>query len=79
MSFLHGFHQIIFEYQPLVDEILECMDPVLQEMMESSSTVVEDDRWVEVLHELLERNANPMYYQEDVNYALLMMAEYGMV
>lgn len=26
MPFLHGFRRIIFEYQPLVDEILQCLE-----------------------------------------------------
>ncbi|XP_028571107.1 ankyrin repeat and SOCS box protein 6 isoform X1 [Podarcis muralis] len=79
MPFLHGFRRIIFEYQPLVDEILECMDPLVQDMMVSPSAVVEDDRRIAALNNLLERNANSVYYQEGVSYSLLKMAEYGVV
>ncbi|XP_053223772.1 ankyrin repeat and SOCS box protein 6-like [Podarcis raffonei] len=78
MPFLHGF-SCIYEYQGLVNEILECMNPLVLEMMDSASAVVEDDRRIAALRELLERNTSFVYYQEGVSYSLLKMAVYGMV
>ncbi|XP_060107089.1 ankyrin repeat and SOCS box protein 6 [Heteronotia binoei] len=81
MPFLHGFRRIIFEYQPLVDEILGCLglqDPERQETLESPSDVAEDDSRLLVLQELLEREAHSLFYQEGVSYALLKVAELGL-
>ncbi|XP_063000805.1 ankyrin repeat and SOCS box protein 6 isoform X2 [Elgaria multicarinata webbii] len=82
MPFLHGFRRIIFEYQPLVDEILGSLglqDPERQETLESPSYVPEDDHRLLVLRELLEREAHAPFYQEGVSYALLKVAELGLV
>nr|XP_020650598.1 ankyrin repeat and SOCS box protein 6 isoform X1 [Pogona vitticeps] len=82
MPFLHGFRRIIFEYQPLVDEILGCLglqDPDRQETLESPSCVAEDDGRLLVLSELLEREARSPFYEEGVSYALLKVAELGLV
>ncbi|XP_044309120.1 ankyrin repeat and SOCS box protein 6 [Varanus komodoensis] len=82
MPFLHGFRRIIFEYQPLVDEILGCLglqDPERQETLESPSFLAKDDCRLLVLHELLEREARSPFYQEGVSYALLKVAELGLV
>ncbi|XP_061459935.1 ankyrin repeat and SOCS box protein 6 isoform X2 [Rhineura floridana] len=82
MPFLHGFRRIIFEYQPLVDEILGCLglqDPERQETLESPSDVVEDDSRLLALHDLLEREGHSPFYQEGVSYALLKVAELGLV
>ncbi|KAJ6633671.1 hypothetical protein lerEdw1_014329 [Lerista edwardsae] len=82
MPFLHGFRRIIFEYQPFVDEILGTLglqDPERQETLESPSDVAEDDSRLLVLHKLLEREAHCPFYQEGVSYALLKVAELGLV
>ncbi|XP_042336360.1 ankyrin repeat and SOCS box protein 6 [Sceloporus undulatus] len=82
MPFLHGFRRIIFEYQPLVDEILGCLglqDPERQETLESPSFVAEDESKLPVLAELLERKAHSSFYQEGVSCALLKVAELGLL
>ncbi|XP_053137928.1 ankyrin repeat and SOCS box protein 6 isoform X2 [Hemicordylus capensis] len=82
MPFLHGFRRIIFEYQPLADEILGCLglqDPERQETLESPSYAAEGDTGLLVLHEILEREAHSPFYQEGVSYALLKVAELGLV
>ncbi|XP_038600685.1 ankyrin repeat and SOCS box protein 6 [Tachyglossus aculeatus] len=81
MPFLHGFRRIIFEYQPLVDAILESLgiqDPEGQETLESPRYPAEDVSRVPLLTELLEREARSPFYQEGVSYALLKMAELGL-
>ncbi|KAM9116865.1 ankyrin repeat and SOCS box protein 6 isoform 1-T6 [Pangshura tecta] len=82
MPFLHGFRRIIFEYQPLVDEILGCLgiqDPEKQETLESPSCLAEDSGKFLVLNELLERETQSPFYQEGVSYSLLKVAELGLV
>lgn len=82
MPFLHGFRRIIFEYQPLVDEILGCLgiqDPEKQETLESPSCLVEDSGKFLVLNKLLERETQSPFYQEGVSYSLLKVAELGRV
>ncbi|CAM4646610.1 unnamed protein product [Lepidochelys olivacea] len=82
MPFLHGFRRIIFEYQPLVDEILGCLgiqDPEKQETLESSSCLAEDSSKFLVLNKLLERETHSAFYQEGVSYSLLKVAELGLV
>lgn len=82
MPFLHGFRRIIFEYQPLVDKILDCLglqDPERQETLESVSDVAEDDSRLEVLHELLEKEANTPFFQGGLSYSLLKVVEIGLV
>ncbi|KAH1179165.1 ankyrin repeat and SOCS box protein 6 isoform X1 [Mauremys mutica] len=82
MPFLHGFRRIIFEYQPLVDEILGCLgiqDPEKQETLESPSCLVEDSGKFLVLNKLLERETQSPFYQEGVSYSLLKVAELGLV
>ncbi|TFK08368.1 protein FAM208B [Platysternon megacephalum] len=82
MPFLHGFRRIIFEYQPLVDEILGCLgiqDPEKQETLESPSCLAEDSSKFLVLNKLLERETQSLFYQEGVSYSLLKVAELGLV
>ncbi|CAM4571958.1 unnamed protein product [Lepidochelys kempii] len=82
MPFLHGFRRIIFEYQPLVDEILGCLgiqDPEKQETLESPSCLAEDSSKFLVLNKLLERETHSAFYQEGVSYSLLKVAELGLV
>uniref|UniRef100_A0A8C3T6J2 Ankyrin repeat and SOCS box containing 6 n=1 Tax=Chelydra serpentina TaxID=8475 RepID=A0A8C3T6J2_CHESE len=82
MPFLHGFRRIIFEYQPLVDEILGCLgiqDPEKQKTMESPSCLAEDSSKFLVLNKLLERETESPFYQEGVSYSLLKVAELGLV
>lgn len=82
MPFLHGFRRIIFEYQPLVDEILGCLgiqDPEKQETLESPSCLVENSGKFLVLNKLLERETQSPFYQEGVSYSLLKVAELGLV
>ncbi|XP_019366182.1 PREDICTED: ankyrin repeat and SOCS box protein 6 [Gavialis gangeticus] len=82
MPFLHGFRRIIFEYQPLVDEILGALgipDPERQETPESPSCLAEDRSRFPVLSEVLERETQSPFYQEGVSYSLLKVAELGLV
>ncbi|XP_074871808.1 ankyrin repeat and SOCS box protein 6 [Carettochelys insculpta] len=82
MPFLHGFRRIIFEYQPLVDEILGSLgvqDPDKPEALESPSCLAEDSSKFLVLNELLERQTQSPFYQEGVSYSLLKVAELGLV
>ncbi|XP_029468933.1 ankyrin repeat and SOCS box protein 6 [Rhinatrema bivittatum] len=82
MPFLHGFRRIIFEYQPLVDEILGSVgihDPERQdrvEALDSSSHTSEDS--TRLLTQVLEREAQALFYQEGVSYSLLKVAELGL-
>nr|XP_033816859.1 ankyrin repeat and SOCS box protein 6 [Geotrypetes seraphini] len=83
MPFLHGFRRIIFEYQPLVDEILGSVgiqDPERldgSEALDSSSHTREDS--TRLLTELLEREAQTLFYREGVSYSLLKVAELGLL
>ncbi|XP_069465327.1 ankyrin repeat and SOCS box protein 6 [Ambystoma mexicanum] len=82
MPFLHGFRRIIFEYQPLVDEILGAMgilDPERHEGAENMlSCPVEDDAKIQVLTNVLRREAQSTFYQEGVSYSMLKIAELGL-
>ncbi|XP_053329842.1 ankyrin repeat and SOCS box protein 6 [Spea bombifrons] len=83
MPFLHGFRRIIFEYQPLVDEILGAVgiqDPEQPEVSQASNSqlVGDNDKFV-TLNELLERHSQSAYYKEGVSYSLLKVAELGLV
>ncbi|KAE8582960.1 hypothetical protein XENTR_v10020398 [Xenopus tropicalis] len=83
MPFLHGFRRIIFEYQPLVDEILGALgiqdpeQPVAADTR-SSFLVGESEEFL-ALNELLERHSQSSFYKEGVSYSLLKVAELGMV
>ncbi|XP_007441150.1 ankyrin repeat and SOCS box protein 6 isoform X2 [Python bivittatus] len=82
MPFLHGFRRIIFEYQPLVDAILEALglqDPEHQESPESPSCAAGDSGRFRVLQKLLDRESHAPFYQEGVSYTLLKVAELGLV
>uniref|UniRef100_A0A8D0H2S9 Ankyrin repeat and SOCS box containing 6 n=1 Tax=Sphenodon punctatus TaxID=8508 RepID=A0A8D0H2S9_SPHPU len=83
MPFLHGFRWVIFEYQPLVDEILGSLgiqDPERQETpLESPCYPAEDDSRLLVLKEVLERERHSPFYQGGVSCALLKVAELGLV
>uniref|UniRef100_A0A8B9STE9 Ankyrin repeat and SOCS box containing 6 n=1 Tax=Anas platyrhynchos TaxID=8839 RepID=A0A8B9STE9_ANAPL len=73
MPFLHGFRRIIFEYQPLVDEILGLL--ALQDAARRS-----DDRsQLSAVRRVLERETHSPFYQEGVSYALLKVTELGLV
>ncbi|XP_070310548.1 ankyrin repeat and SOCS box protein 6 isoform X3 [Odocoileus virginianus] len=81
MPFLHGFRRIIFEYQPLVDAILDSLgiqDPERQEPLDGPSYAASEESRILVLTELLERKAHSPFYQEGVSNALLKMAELGL-
>ncbi|XP_070614737.1 ankyrin repeat and SOCS box protein 6 [Erythrolamprus reginae] len=82
MPFLHGFRRIIFEYQPLVDAILESLglqDPEHPELPESSRSAAEDHSKFLVLQKLLESESHSAFYQEGVSYTLLKVSELGLV
>ncbi|KAM9324319.1 ankyrin repeat and SOCS box protein 6 [Gastrophryne carolinensis] len=83
MPFLHGFRRIIFEYQPLVDEILGAVgiqDPEQAEVTPSTASYLarHDNKFV-ALNELLERHSDSAYYKDGISYSLLKVAELGLV
>ncbi|KAM5146278.1 ankyrin repeat and SOCS box protein 6 isoform 1-T3 [Mantella aurantiaca] len=83
MPFLHGFRRIIFEYQPLVDELLGAVgiqDPEQAEVAPHNSSYLDgpSDKFL-ALNELLERHSDSAYYKDGISYSLLKMAELGLV
>ncbi|XP_053551941.1 ankyrin repeat and SOCS box protein 6 isoform X2 [Bombina bombina] len=84
MPFLHGFRRIIFEYQPLVDKILEAIGiqedtEQAEESHTSNSYLLNNGEKFQTLNELLERHLWSAFYKEGVSYALLKVAELGYV
>ncbi|XP_067868178.1 ankyrin repeat and SOCS box protein 6 [Heterodontus francisci] len=83
MPYLHGFRRIIFEYQPLVDEILRVAE------LEEPSRETGDGNTAgdgpangtdsTALLDLLERESQSAFYEEAVSYSLLKVSEAGMV
>ncbi|XP_075691308.1 ankyrin repeat and SOCS box protein 6 [Rhinoderma darwinii] len=83
MPFLHGFRRIIFEYQPLVDEILGAVgihDPEETDVPQTTGSYLtaHNDKFL-ALNELLERHSQSAFYREGISYALLKVAELGLV
>ncbi|XP_072908436.1 ankyrin repeat and SOCS box protein 6 [Hemitrygon akajei] len=83
MPYLHGFRRIIFEYQPLVDQILRAAG-----LQEPTGEAGEENPTSEVpvtaadtvaLQGLLEREAQSPFYVEAVSYALFKVAEAGLI
>lgn len=82
MPFLHGFRRIIFEYQPLVDEILGLLaiqDVERQSAPESPPCLGSDKSQLSAVRRVLERETHSPFYQEGVSYALLKVTELGLV
>nr|XP_009500955.1 PREDICTED: ankyrin repeat and SOCS box protein 6 isoform X2 [Phalacrocorax carbo] len=82
MPFLHGFRRIIFEYQPLVDEILGLLaiqDAERQNTLESSACLGSDRSQLSAVRRVLERETHSPFYQEGVSYALLKVTELGRI
>ncbi|XP_054076716.1 ankyrin repeat and SOCS box protein 6 isoform X2 [Rissa tridactyla] len=82
MPFLHGFRRIIFEYQPLVDEILGLLviqDAEQQSTLESPACLGSDRNQLSAVRRVLERETHSPFYQEGVSYALLKVTELGLV
>ncbi|XP_009475225.1 PREDICTED: ankyrin repeat and SOCS box protein 6 isoform X2 [Nipponia nippon] len=82
MPFLHGFRRIIFEYQPLVDEILGLLaiqDAERQSTLESPACLGSDRSQLAAVRQVLERETHSPFYQEGVSYALLKVTELGLV
>ncbi|XP_055516234.1 ankyrin repeat and SOCS box protein 6 isoform X1 [Leucoraja erinacea] len=83
MPYLHGFRRIIFEYQPLVDEILRIVGlqgpngETSEETPPSEVPVTGTD--LAALQDLLEREAQSSFYEEAISYALLKVAKAGLV
>lgn len=78
MPFLHGFRRIIFEYQPLVDEIVGVLgidDPKKWKASGRNRSCTTPAALVE----LLNREAQSPFYEEAVSYSLLKAAEFGIV
>nr|XP_009933304.1 PREDICTED: LOW QUALITY PROTEIN: ankyrin repeat and SOCS box protein 6 [Opisthocomus hoazin] len=82
MPFLHGFRRIIFEYQPLVDEILGLLviqDAERQSGLESPACLGSDRSQLSAVRRVLERETHSPFYQEGVSYTLLKVTELGLV
>ncbi|XP_050570596.1 ankyrin repeat and SOCS box protein 6 isoform X3 [Cygnus atratus] len=81
MPFLHGFRRIIFEYQPLVDEILGllALRDARQSALESPACLGSDRSQLSAVRRVLERETHSPFYQEGVSYALLKVTELGLV
>ncbi|NWI15006.1 ASB6 protein, partial [Crypturellus soui] len=83
MPFLHGFRRIIFEYQPLVDEILALLAlpgaAERQGALRSAACLGGDRSRLCAVRQVLERETQSPFYQEGVSYALLKVAELGLV
>ncbi|XP_009810469.1 ankyrin repeat and SOCS box protein 6 isoform X2 [Gavia stellata] len=82
MPFLHGFRRIIFEYQPLVDEILGLLaiqDVERQSALESPACLGSNRNKLSAVRQVLERETHSPFYQEGVSYALLKVTELGLV
>ncbi|XP_078391201.1 ankyrin repeat and SOCS box protein 6 isoform X2 [Cetorhinus maximus] len=83
MPYLHGFRRIIFEYQPLVDEILrvagleEASGEAGDGIPGSEGPVGGTDSTA--LLELLERESQSAFYEEAVSYSLFKVSEAGLV
>ncbi|XP_060697143.1 ankyrin repeat and SOCS box protein 6 [Hemiscyllium ocellatum] len=83
MPYLHGFRRIIFEYQPLVDEILKVAE--LEEVRSKAasgnpgSVDPEPGAGMVTLLELLERESGSAFYQEAVSSSLLKVSEAGLL
>ncbi|XP_018419017.1 PREDICTED: ankyrin repeat and SOCS box protein 6 [Nanorana parkeri] len=83
MPFLHGFRRIIFEYQPLVDELLGAVgiqDPEQAEVAPDTASYLagHNDKLL-ALSKLLERHSDSAYYKDGISYSLLKVAELGLV
>ncbi|XP_060613490.2 ankyrin repeat and SOCS box protein 6 [Anolis sagrei] len=84
MPFLHGFRRIVFEYQPLVDEILLALglqgaEPQEGPKRPNPGFQAEDDLQLRRLGDLLCRKSRPSYFLDGVSFALLKVAERGLL
>ncbi|CAN9513480.1 unnamed protein product [Ophioblennius macclurei] len=76
MPFLHGFRRIIYEYQPLVDDIMRACG--LDEGHERREAEDESGERGALIR-LLERESQSEVFKEGISYALFKMAERGKV
>uniref|UniRef100_UPI00398E6BA6 ankyrin repeat and SOCS box protein 6 n=1 Tax=Pristiophorus japonicus TaxID=55135 RepID=UPI00398E6BA6 len=83
MPYLHGFRRIIFEYQPLVDEILRVVGLQEPSREAGAGNRVSDGPMTEMdsaaLLGLLERESRSSFYEEAISYSLLKVSEAGLV
>ncbi|XP_077379089.1 ankyrin repeat and SOCS box protein 6 isoform X1 [Festucalex cinctus] len=78
MPYLHGFRRIIYEYQPLVDAVMNVVG--LGEGDGSHKGNPEEERHLcSSLAELLERESQSEVFMEGISYALFKVAEQGHV
>ncbi|MGH0185190.1 UNVERIFIED_CONTAM: hypothetical protein FKN15_017411 [Acipenser sinensis] len=78
MPFLHGFRRIIYEYQPLVDDILRVLGIEEGTGDQGSAPAVDSAPWGS-LEELLEMESQSSFFLEGVSYSLFKLAETGLV
>ncbi|XP_078106288.1 ankyrin repeat and SOCS box protein 6 [Sander vitreus] len=81
MPFLHGFRRIVYEYQPLVDNVmcvvgLEEGDCSHEDRVQSPE---DESGLCGSLAELLERESQSEVFVEGISYALFKVAERGLV
>ncbi|XP_034727958.1 ankyrin repeat and SOCS box protein 6 [Etheostoma cragini] len=81
MPFLHGFRRIVYEYQPLVDNVmcvvgLEEGDGSHEDRVQSPE---DESGLCGSLAELLERESQSEVFVEGISYALFKVAERGLV
>ncbi|KAM9858954.1 ankyrin repeat and SOCS box protein 6 [Aulostomus maculatus] len=79
MPFLHGFRRIIYEYQPLVDAVMEVIGPEEAATGRDDRRPADDSAVCSSLVELLERESQSDVFEEGISYALFKVAERGLV
>ncbi|XP_026109201.1 ankyrin repeat and SOCS box protein 6 isoform X1 [Carassius auratus] len=75
MPFLHGFRRIVYEYQPLVDEVM-C---VLGIEGENQRRRDDEESVSGSLVELLDRESQSPVFMEGISYSLFRVADLGLV
>ncbi|XP_026118045.1 ankyrin repeat and SOCS box protein 6-like [Carassius auratus] len=75
MPFLHGFRRIVYEYQPLVDEVM-C---VLGIEGENQRRRDDEESVSGSLVELLDRESKSPVFMEGISYSLFRVADLGLV
>ncbi|XP_077457914.1 ankyrin repeat and SOCS box protein 6 [Stigmatopora argus] len=80
MPFLHGFRRIIYEYQPLVDAIMNVLELELDGQSRQEDRSQEDEqRLCNSLVQLLEQESHSEIFLEGISSALFKVAERGLV
>ncbi|XP_077570586.1 ankyrin repeat and SOCS box protein 6 [Stigmatopora nigra] len=78
MPFLHGFRRIIYEYQPLVDAIMNVLELDGENRLEDRNQE-DEQRLCNSLIQLLEQESHSEFFLEGISSALFKVAERGLV